>query len=342
MAVKGININGKVYPLAPLHPELHHHPSVALPLTITPPVAKSWLNYNYRNRVQRARGLGNYSADMMAGNFSLNGDTIRFSRPLGYNEDEDVPEGKPLLLDGQHRLEACVQSNESFVTYVVYGLEPEVRRTIDTGISRRFQDHLAMQGVRNANVLSAITMRTYAWTLGDRHLGLKSEGITTPALEQFLAENQNLHRSAEIASHVYEEFTGSRIRRGVVGVAHWLFTQADPDQAPWFFTRLGDGAEMVKFHPVMHLRNRIMQDRTEQDTRGRRAARVPDWQILCYMIRAWNALMDDKVVENLPLIGRSDGDVMPTIKTRSEVTEEVRMRLVRLEQPPKKQIKRAS
>jgi hypothetical protein len=333
MAVKSAKINGQVYPLAPLHPELHDHPSPAFPLTVSPEVAKVWLTYNYRNRDTRPRGLGNYTADMSNGAFALNGDTIRFSRPLARNEDEDVPEGRPLLMDGQHRLQSCIESGQPFVTYVVYGLDPEVRRTIDTGIQRKFQDHLTMQGVKNANVLSAITARCFAWETGDRHLSLKGAGFTTPALEEFLALHPELHRSTDTALHVYNEFTGSRIRRGIVGVAHWLFMQADPEEAPWFFQRLGDGAEMPKHHPIMHLRNKIMRDREEQMAQGRRHQRVADWQILCYLIRAWNAVQEDRTGDGLMFIAKWDSDVMPTIKTAQDVADDVRVRLVRLETP---------
>lgn len=335
MSVRHVEVNGQAYPVAPQHPEYHDHPSPAYPLTITPEVAKTWLTYNYRNRAKRARGLGNYGADMAAGNFALNGDTIRFSRPLGKGEDPDVPEGRVLLLDGQHRLQSCVDHNEPFVTYVVYGLDPEVRRTIDTGISRKFSDHLTMSNEKNANVLASVTARALAWEMGDRHLSLKKEGLTNSAMEEFLAGHPELRRSTEIAVMVHAEFIGAKIRQSVVGTAHWLFNQADPEQAPWFFARLGDGDELSKHHPIAALRKRILQDKQDQDARGRRAARIPDWQILCYMIRAWNAYLNDIPADQTVLLGRTDGDVMPTIRTAEDVADDVRRNLVRLEKPKK-------
>lgn len=342
MAVQSVKLNGQEYPVAPLHPELHNHPSPAHLLAVTPEVAKAWLAYNYRNRNQRTKGLGNYKADMAAGNFAINGATITFSRPLGYNEDQDVPEGKPLLMDGQHRLQSCIDSGEPFVTYVCYGLDPEVRPTIDTGMSRKFNDHLMLRGEKNANILSAVTARCYAWHIGDRHLSLKREGMTIPAMLDFLTEHPELHRSTSVALHVYNEFTGSKIRRGVVGVAHWLFMQADPDQAPWFFARLGDGAEMPKHHPIMALRNKIMKDKMEQEMLGRRATRIHDWQILCYMIRSWNATLEDRTSNDFTMLGRTDADVIPTIKTADDIADDIRARLIRLEQPPKAKKKKSA
>lgn len=338
MATRSIVLNGQEYPVAPRHPELHDHPSPSFPMAVTPEVAKTWLTYNYRNRNQRAKGLGNYGADMTAGNFALNGATISFSRPLGRDEDDDVPEGKPLLLDGQHRLQSCCDSGEPFVTYVVYGLDPEVRRTIDTGISRKFTDELTMRGEKNANVLAAVTARCYAWLDGDRHLTLKKGGMTTAALSDFLAEHPEMHRSTELAVMVHREFIGAKIRQSVVGTAHWLFNQADPEQAPWFFARLGDGAEMPKMHPVMKLRDRILRERQDQEARGRRAEYTRDWKLLCYMIRAWNAYLTDTSGEGLSLLGRTDADVMPSIKTAEDIADDIRVNMVRLNQPKPRRI----
>ena len=239
MSVFKVAVNGVEYAVAPFDPELHEHPSPAYPVAVTPEVAKSWLGYNWRNRGQRAKGLSDYTADMSDGNFDLNGATITFSRPLKQGEDPDIPVGKPVLIDGQHRLESCVRSGRPFVTYVAYGLDPRARDTVDGGIKRRLQDVFQMNGEVNAATLASVTTRCYAWNLGDKHLTLKRSGMTKAALEKFLHEHPEMRRCAEIANRLTAEFIGSGIRQSVAGVAYWLFTQADPTSCPEFFARLG-------------------------------------------------------------------------------------------------------
>lgn len=335
MSVSKVIVNGRSYPVAPVDPELHDHPSPAHLFAVTPAVAKAWLGYNWRNRNQRETGKRDYSADMAEKNFAINGTTITFSRPLGAGEDEDVPEGKPVLMDGQHRLEACVRSKTPFVTYVAYGIDPDVRPTIDSGIKRIFADALQMRGEQNSAVLAAVIRKVHAWQNGDCHLTMKKVTATHTQMNEFFREHPEIRRSAQIASRSHHEFhltTGQSLRQSVVGVAHWLFVQADESLAPEFFARLGDGAEMPLSHPIMALRRRLVKDQTvkKQVHTRREIPYVPDWAQLCYYIRTWNTHLDwematDRERENFKaraLLGSLDSQRMPVIKTLKQVGDD--------------------
>lgn len=333
MSVKHITIEGQKYPVAPLHPESWEYPSPAYPVAVTPEVARSWLAYNYRNRNQRMSGKRDYGSDMAEGSFAINGTTVTFSRPLKEKEDPNVPAGKPCLMDGQHRLQSCVDSNAPFVVYVAYGISPEARQTIDTGIKRTFSDVLMFNDERHSNVLGAVTKRAHAWTHGDSHLTMKKVAATHTALWEFLQVHPELRRSAEVASRAQGEFhlsSGHSLRQSVVGLAHWLFTQACPEEAPTFFARLGDGAEMPLMHPVMALRRRLVKDLTvKQQPNGgtrRELLYIPDWQQMCYYIRTWNVYLDWTVMSQqqrdeftkFSMVGRLDSQQMPAIKTMED------------------------
>lgn len=338
MTIAKVEIDGQEYPIAPQEPERWNYPSPAYPVAITPLVARSWLRYNFRNRNLRAAGKRDYSADMKEQNFALNGGTITWTRPLAAGEDENVPADAVALLDGQHRLESCVNSGQPFVCYVAYGLNPAVRHTIDTGIKRTFGDVLVLRGEANSIVLASVVRKAYLWDNGDQHLTAKNGGITHTHLSEFLGAHPELRRSAEIASRTHSEFmhtTGHPLRQSTLGVTHWLLMRTDGERAPEFFARLGDGAEMPKDHPIMRLRSRLVRDLTvKKQLRGetRRSIQlVPDWQQLCYFIRTWNAYL---AWENLSdrkreifthsFLGPSDEQKMPPIKTVKEVMEEMR------------------
>ncbi len=96
--------------------------------TITPELAKKWLDKaNTSNRKVRITHVDYLVRQIMIGNFILTGATIAF----------DVF-GR--LIDGQHRLWACVKSNIPITAFVVTGLSEKAYEATDQNIVRRIQD----------------------------------------------------------------------------------------------------------------------------------------------------------------------------------------------------------
>lgn len=77
--------------------------------TITPKIAAEYLTRNTSNRNRRPTRIQQYARDMGSGNWPVTGESIKFS------ETGD-------LLDGQHRLVACVLSGVSFQTWVAHNV----------------------------------------------------------------------------------------------------------------------------------------------------------------------------------------------------------------------------
>lgn len=336
MSISKVHYEGREYELAPMEPEKHDQPFSTQPIVITPAVAQSWLKYNYRNRNQRQGGKRNYGNDMLEGRFALNGTTITFTRPLRKGEDEHVPEGFVMLVDGQHRLQSCVESGKPFVTFVVFGLEPEARQTVDTGIKRTLADVLSMEGETNALNIASILKRVHAWENGDQHLIMKSHVFTHAMAQDHLAKHPEIRRSAEIASRTHHHFhltTGHSLRQSVIGFAHWLLMRVDEKNTPEFFARIGDGVLPSLDHPINQLRRRFVRDLTvkkqpEGATR-RDIVRVPDWHQLCYIIRTWNAVQrgpnKDGVYTNFAMVANKDSATIPTPITIEDAEVEKRL-----------------
>jgi hypothetical protein len=76
--------------------------------TVTPKKAMEWLKRNIANRPLSPVTVNNYARAMSDRAWKLNGDCVRFN-------------GNGDLVDGQHRLTACVKSGQSFETYIVRG-----------------------------------------------------------------------------------------------------------------------------------------------------------------------------------------------------------------------------
>lgn len=109
---------------------------------ITPEKCREFLKKNIMNRNASLKTIELYRRQMAEKDWSLNGEAIKF--------DWDG-----MMLDGQQRCSACIQSGEPFVSFVIYGLAPDAQATMDSGRVRRAADQLTMMGVRNATVVVA-------------------------------------------------------------------------------------------------------------------------------------------------------------------------------------------
>ena len=100
-------------------------------VTITPEVAAQWLKANKHNRPVRGRHVEFLASEMTSGNWQMNGQGLVIA------ENEEI-------LDGQHRLLACIEAGIPFRTMVIYGVDPKAFKTIDTGAPRTGIDALAL------------------------------------------------------------------------------------------------------------------------------------------------------------------------------------------------------
>ncbi|MFB6626466.1 MULTISPECIES: hypothetical protein [unclassified Streptomyces] len=240
-------------------------------VTVTPELAKKWLSQNTHNRPLRKRAIADYARDMAAGSWLQNGEAIKFA--------EDGT-----LLDGQHRLNAVVAAGVDVTMLVVSGLPRATQETMDAGRKRTAADAFSLRGEVHATVLAAVLKRVWLWDQGDYKFG-QNYTPTTAECAALLKERPEIYRSVEIAVRIHQAFR--YLPQSVTGTAHHLLSRIDGAEAVWFFARIGDGAELPAGHPVLTLRNRVMTDRADN-------RKVPDHQYMAYLIRAWNAVRDNR------------------------------------------------
>lgn len=155
-------------------------------VTITPSMAKKLLERNPTNRPIKAHHVAEIARDMLKGDWQVNGDTIRL--------DKDG-----MLIDGQHRLSACVLSGVSFVSVVVSGLPPNVRETIDGGSKRSFGDRLSMSGVTNAKAVAAATRAIAGFATGE----LSHIRLSHSELARIFEMHPDISTSVHISNHSF-------------------------------------------------------------------------------------------------------------------------------------------
>lgn len=257
-------------------------------IMVTPAIAKEWLARNTHNRRMRTAKVNEFARDMQAGNWAMNGETIKFA-------------ADGVLLDGQHRLSAIVKAGVSVELLVVTGLDAATQHTMDVGAKRTTGDAFKLTDEKNTTLLAAIVRRVWAWERGDHRFSLNIAPTITEA-QEFLAANPPLRRSAEISTRVRGQFKYAP--SSITGVAHFLFNQLSPSDAAMFFTRIADGAELPAGHPILTLRKRLISD-------SESAKRVPDYVQLAALIRAWNAMRAGQRPTHFKPIAADDRMPMP-------------------------------
>lgn len=113
-------------------------------LAITEAAMKSGL-MPIHQRLRSPRKVDEYAKTMKDGEWKLNGETVIFS-----------PEN--WLLDGQHRLHACVQAGVPFITYVARNVDCQAFYTIDTGRRRNDTDIGAIAKKKTQHNAASVTM----------------------------------------------------------------------------------------------------------------------------------------------------------------------------------------
>lgn len=163
-------------------------------VTVTPEVAAMWLAaYNDKNRSLRESYVTRLATDMSEGKWrGRNGEAIRFDTT-----------GR--LVDGQHRLRACIAADRSFDTLLVTGVDPEDYLTIGIGQRKSMADFLGpVHGEKNAVLLASTLRLVYMWGKGTLGKSEKhgAQFPTVQAMEQCYKDHPNLPESCSwIASH---------------------------------------------------------------------------------------------------------------------------------------------
>ena len=124
-------------------------------IRLTPEVATALLEHNQLNRPLRDHHVKRLAAQIVAGKWKFNGDTIKVA------ETGDV-------LDGQHRLWAVIEAKRPVETIVVYGIARDAFATIDTlRAVRTGADVLALNGAsRYRHIISAALAWLIRWQRG--------------------------------------------------------------------------------------------------------------------------------------------------------------------------------
>lgn len=249
--------------------------------TITVARAKQLLAKNKNNRPLNQMNLRILMHDMKRNNFKITGESIKIAQ----NGD---------LLDGQHRLQAIVQSGIPLKTFIMEGIDNEAFKYIDTGKMRSASDVLAMQGITSPTHISAVGRFVMAFQQGKyfnlvQNSGTKKLKYTNKDVCDFVDKNlKHLKDSAAVAYN-----SKSKILRGsIIGGLHYIFKRINEEDANDFCHRLLEGDDLAKDSPIFQLRAEFIKN-------ARSTRKMTPYEQICLICKAWNYYRKDTKVHVL-------------------------------------------
>lgn len=247
------------------------------------------------------------------GEGSLNGDTIKFA-----------VSGR--LLDGQHRLEACVAAGQPIVSVVVEGLEDTVMSTIDIGTKRRASDALSIAGKPDNRLLADAATWVFRIIRGAQSVRFRHPP-TVVQLVSIVDEYPELQSSlAQVHSRNFNKTIGFT---AMFTAIHALASHSMKAEANEFIEQLGSGVGFESTEdPILKLRQMMLRMKAEKVRK-----RVEPWNVYGCAVKAWNAYVAGEQIgvlrmaefERWPVIAGAqmaseESTALPTLASRGRRT----------------------
>ncbi len=238
-------------------------------MTITPQMAEQWLGHNTKNRTLRDPQIRSIAADMKNNRWKLNGETIIFS-------DTGV------LLNGQHRLKACIEANTPFTSVVIQGIENDAFSTIDSGAKRTASDVLSMEGIKYS-AITAAAARIIMFYVEKKYERL--ETMSNANTIEFVRNNPRLVQAANLVGsrsslHIY----GSH---SVLSALVYFGLEIDVPGMKRFLAGLEVGDNLPQGSPILATRNFFI------NAKARRVA-MSQRHRFALLIKGWNAFYEGR------------------------------------------------
>lgn len=234
-------------------------------VNITPEMAAKWLENNLpSNRPVNSSHVDNLAREMRTSRWKLNGETIKF----------DV---QGHLIDGQHRLRACIRANTPFTSLVIYNLATTAFDTVDLGRRRTNGQILGIYGEKNSNDLAAALRFLWYYRVGDmRAVSGGQRSFLTP---------QDIHDLLEREGGIRESMPYAKMDRHLMPTSlslfcHYVCAEKDRHAANEFFEALKTGVMLPSSSPVYKLREKLVKVVGEKTRRNK--LEICAWIIIAF------------------------------------------------------------
>jgi hypothetical protein len=258
-------------------------------VVVTPDIALDWLKRNDKNRTFSRDNARTLASEMSNGYWRENGESIIFDR-------------SGVLIDGQHRLQAVLNSGQSYLVPVITGVKEEVRPTVDTGKKRSGAANLQMSGEKNASTLSSALMLWKGYAAHDvRAMTHPSQGeperrSSIPRIMEYLEEVPGIKEAVSASLALRPSGQGRALIPSSEAAMIWyaiVQSGASRERADEFLGSVLAGFNLTEDSPIVGLRRRLIDNirpGIRMDKRERLALVLKSWQL-------WNAGQSRKIIK---------------------------------------------
>lgn len=244
-------------------------------LTITPDYAGTLLSKNTKNRTVIKCHLRKLEEVLRRGEWVFNGEPI-------------IVASSGRVLDGQHRLMACVNTGISIDAIVVFGIDESVFDTIDQGATRTIGNVLDVDGEENYNTIAATLKNFWGFCKtgqiydGGGWVG----GFTAHTARVLLSSHPGIRDSVKLCLRC-EHYKS----KSLLAALHYIFTFSNQQAAAELIEVLEAGGG-DKDRPFHVLREHVIYSRMNRVPMGNRS-------LAAKTIRAFNAEVTGEWVKRL-------------------------------------------
>lgn len=242
-------------------------------VTVDEKLAELWLSTaNVRNRpIDRSR-VDEYRRAMATGGWKMSNDMIAFDRD-------------GVLINGQHRLQAVVESGTTQTFAVLEGADQTDQDVMDVGKARKAGQQLHIRGWKNSSAAAATVRALLRWKVADFGPNFRP---TIAEISDFANRHAaRLEIATDAAMRVCRTVPLSRGLVGATAFSAYDLAVERPNDLPAtdvqsFFRSLESGADMPANHPIMVLRQRAIRVKIDK-------LRWTEQEQLYALCRTWNA-----------------------------------------------------
>lgn len=265
---------------------------------VSPKLADLLLQKNLNNRPVTNSNVNKLAASMTKGEWKFDGTPINFDKYAN-------------LLNGQHRLSAIIKSNTTQIMKVMTGLPSEIFATMDIGKIRTSAEILAIAGVENFKICSQASNFIHKFKRGvigedasksSRHQANPNTGLSHPELLKFVASQPLIKQSVEFYLGLKKRIPINVMPNYMIAGLYFIFAEKDVNDAELFLTRVLTGENLEMDSPLFHLRNRLVNSKSDK------TKRLYHNETVKLSIMAWNKFRNNEKVKNLKI-----PDILPKV-----------------------------
>jgi len=244
--------------------------------TISPEQAKEMLKRNGNNRGLKDTHVKFLANQMKNGSWQFDGQPIRFTE-----------EGR--LLDGQHRLNAVVESGTTQEFLVLKGISADAFKVMDTGKNRNVGDIFSIEGINNYVTVSS-TCRTLIMFKNNRfYRAFKDQQPSNTDVLNFYNQHPEVSDIVKKCTPLYKEFNHV-LPVVLISSCFYIMSEKNTTEAEIFWRKLCTGLDLEQGSPIKYLRDRLIADKISN-------RKITYREKMALIIKAWNSFRKRETVK---------------------------------------------